>query len=74
MILVLVAAFFSFIICRNPHCLYPGSGGTPWYFPVKFYFFNYSCTENVYRFEQLYTACSSAVRSGSKYYEPCEDQ
>lgn len=21
--------------------------------------------------EQLYTACSSAVRSGSKHYEPC---
>lgn len=64
MILVLVAAFLSLIVCRNPHCLHFRSGGTSWYFPVKFYFFNYSCTENVYRFKQLYFIGSSAVCSG----------
>lgn len=74
MILVLVCSISYLIVRRNPHCLHFRSGGTSWYFPVKFYFFNYSCTENVYRPEQFYTACSSAVRSGGKYYEPCKDQ
>ncbi len=55
MILVLVAAFLILLFAGIPIAYIFRSGGTSWYFPVKFYFFNYSCTENVYRSEQLYT-------------------
>ena len=71
MILVLVAAFLILLFAGIPIAYILGLVALLGISQLNSFSL---ITENVYRPEQLYTACSSAVRSGGKHYEPCKDQ